>query len=368
MKVLHVYKTYLPQSFGGVEQVIYEIISSTKKLGVQSQVLALTPNKKSPVDEANDHHVHWCRSHFEIASTPFSLPAFSQFKALSKQVDIIHYHFPWPVMDMMHFFAGVKNKSVVSYQSDIIRQKNLLRLYRPLMHRFLNSVGKIVATSPNYFSTSDVLQRYKDKTTIIPNGLSTENYSASDESTLAGWRAQLPSRFFLFIGVFRYYKGLSVLIEAAASTGYPVVIVGSGPMEQSLKHQVKKLGTTQVFFLGKLDNADKIALLELCYAVVFPSTFRSEAFGMTLLEGAMFKKPLISCEIGTGTSYINLDGTTGIVIPPNDSAALAQAMRSLWNHPSRAEEMGIQAQNRFLQLFTAKAMGESYVKLYQSLK
>jgi len=108
-------------------------------------------------------------------------------------------------------------------------------------------------------------------------------------------------------------------------------------------------------------------LLQLCYAVVFPSHLRSEAFGISLLEGAMYGKPMISSEIGTGTSYINVNGETGIVVPPSDPAAFREAMRFLWDNPGTAAEMGRHAERRYRELFTAERMAVSYAELYKEL-
>lgn len=101
-------------------------------------------------------------------------------------------------------------------------------------------------------------------------------------------------------------------LDAVQGTDYPVVIVGSGPVEAELKAHASRLGLRIVHFLGALPDEDKVALLRLCYAVVFPSHLRSEAFGISLLEGAMYGKPLISSEISTGTSYINVSEVFGV--------------------------------------------------------
>lgn len=74
-------------------------------------------------------------------------------------------------MDLVHFLTGMNKPSVVTYHSDIIRQRVLLKLYRPLMGRFLHSVDRIAVASPNYFSTSDVLRQYREKTRVITYGL-----------------------------------------------------------------------------------------------------------------------------------------------------------------------------------------------------
>ncbi|MDE2429657.1 MAG: glycosyltransferase, partial [Burkholderiales bacterium] len=118
---------------------------------------------------------------------------------------------------------------------------------------------------------------------------------------------------------------------------------------------------------GALPETDKVALLTLCYALAFPSHLRSEAFGISLLEGAMFAKPMISSEIGTGTTYINIGGQTGLVVPPSDPAAFRQAMEYLWNHPSEAHCMGQKAQERYQELFTADNMAANYARLYRQI-
>ena len=135
-------------------------------------------------------------------------------------------------------------------------------------------------------------------------------------------------------------------MEAAKGTDYPIVIVGAGPIEEELKRQAAQLGLRNINFLGYLPDEDKIALLTLCYGVLFPSHLRSEAFGVSLLEGAMFGKPMISSEIGTGTTFINIANKTGLVVPPSDPAALRQAMQYLWEHPEQAAEMGRRAEKR----------------------
>jgi rhamnosyl/mannosyltransferase len=270
-------------------------------------------------------------------------------------------------MDLAHFMARVKKPTLVTYHSDIVRQKHLLRLYQPLKHRFLQSVDTIVATSPNYLASSAVLDRYRDKTRVITYGLDKTTYPRPEPERLARWRAQVGPRFFLFVGVLRYYKGLHILLDAVAGTDYPVVIVGAGPIERELKAHAERLGLKHVMFVGALDDADKVALLRLCYAVAFPSHLRSEAFGISLLEGAMFGKPMISSEIGTGTTYINVHGESGLVVPPSDHEALRAAMRTLWDNPEMAREMGRRAEARYWQLFTSAQMAEDYAALYREL-
>lgn len=367
MRVLHFCKTYFPDSVGGIEQVIRQMCVGTGRLGVSNQVLALSRASDLAPIEFEGHTVHRVPLDFELASNAVSVRAIGALARLARDVDVVHYHFPWPFLDMAHFLARVDKPAVVTYHSDIVRQKALLRFYRPLMHRFLDSVDAIVATSPNYLATSEVLDRYRDKTRVIAFGLDRAGYPEPDSARLAHWRARVGPKFFLFVGVLRYYKGLHILLDAVAGTDYPVVIVGAGPIERELKAHAERLGLKNVMFVGALDEQDKVALLRLCYAVAFPSHLRSEAFGISLLEGAMYGKPMISSEIGTGTTYINVHGESGLVVPPSDPEALRAAMRTLWDNPDMAREMGQRAEARYWKLFTSSQMAEDYVALYHEL-
>lgn len=367
MRILQFYKTSFPDTMGGIEQVINQIAVGITQLGGDADVLYLASQASPPSIAFNGYTVHRARMDFQIASTGFSLSVIRQFADLARRADVIHYHFPWPFMDVLHFACRIRKPTLVTYHSDIIRQKNLLRVYRPLQQRFLDSVDRIVATSPNYLETSPVLQRFSQKVSLIPIGLDRAAYPPPSETRMQFWRDRLGPRFFLFVGVIRYYKGLHVLLEAAKGLEYPIVIVGAGPVEQELKFQAERLGLHHAHFLGQLSDEDKTALLALSYAMVFPSHLRSEAFGVSLLEGAMHGKPMISCEIGTGTTFINVAGETGLVVPPNDPMALRAAMQQLWADPGRAAEMGRRAEQRFGEYFTAEQMSGSYMALYTEL-
>lgn len=367
MNILHFYKTYFPDTIGGTEQVINQIARSTARLGVTTEVLSLSPNKVKRTVQVDNHKVHRCRSNFTFASTPVSVSALLRFRQLANKADLIHYHFPYPFTDILHLVSMVNKPTLLTYHSDIIKQRYMLKLYRPLKLLFLHDVDHIVATSYSYVNSSKVLTQLKHKTSVIPIGLDKDTYPIAKAEQLDYWQERFGTRFFLFIGVIRYYKGLHILIDAARNSDYPIVIVGSGPIEHELKDHARKQGVTNIHFIGFLPDADKVALLELCYAVVFPSHLRSEAFGVSLLEGAMYGKPLISSEIGTGISYINIDKVTGIVVPPSNPLALREAMDFIWNNPEVAAAMGERAEDRYWELFTAERMARSYVELYTKL-
>lgn len=367
MRVLHCYKTALPDTVGGVEQVIDQLSRTSSQHGIRSSVFSLSSNEVPKEKAMEGYTLHRARCNFQIASTSFSWSAFQQFKHLAQHADLIHYHFPWPFMDLMHYVSQIKKPTVLTYHSDIMRQKFWLHLYRPLQNHFLQSMDRIVATSPNYLATSSILQTYGHKVSVIPIGLDKKSYPIPSQERLKHWSSFLQTPFFLFVGVLRYYKGLHILVEAAQHGAWPVVIVGAGPIEDALKKQAKKLGLNNLWFLGHVSDEDKVALITLCLAVVFPSHLRSEAFGISLLEGAMYGKPMISSEIGTGTTFINIANTTGLVVPPSNPQALHEAMNHLWNHQGKAQSMGKAAEERYWQLFTAQHMMASYASLYQEI-
>lgn len=369
MRVLHFYRTY-SQSYGGIEQVIYQLCIGAQAHGIEAEVLTLSRDAAQTEVVIDGHRVYRAKLDFEIASTGFSWSVFKKFRELAAEADIIHYHFPWPFMDVVHFATDLKRMgkpTVVTHHSDVVRQKLLFQFYRPLMHRFLDSVDRIVASSPNYLATSPVLDRFRDKVIVIPFGLNKAGYPTPSVGRLAQWKQRVGDKFFLFVGVLRYYKGLHILLDAARNSDYPIVIVGAGPIESELREHARRNQLHNVIFLGALPDEDKVALLTLCHAMIFPSHLRSEAFGISLLEGSMYGKPMISSEIGTGTSFINIDGETGRVVPPSDPAAFRQAMDFLWNNPAEAAAMGHKAAARYEALFTAERMADSYVQLYREL-
>jgi rhamnosyl/mannosyltransferase len=292
---------------------------------------------------------------------------FQLYREHAQWADVIHIHYPWPFADLVHLLSGVCKPVVVTYHSDIIRQRTLERFYSPLRTRFFKRVSATVATSPNYMQSSLFLNTLPGKKDIIPLGLDPQSYAAADTETLADVERQFGHDYFLFIGVLRYYKGLHTLLEAAGRNGLKVVIAGSGPEEASLKAQALEMELSNVHFTGFVTDDVKAALLANCRAVVFPSCVRSEAFGVTLLEGQLYSKPLITCEIGTGTSFVNLADKTGLVVPPEDPMALALAMRRLDLDTSFAQELGNAGRQRLETYFSGTQVGQSYYQLYQKL-
>lgn len=368
IKVLHVYRTYFPDTQGGLEEVIRQICQNTMSLGIESRVFCLSREKNPQPVERPEAVVHRSKQDFEIASCGVSHRAFREFRKLLDWADVVQYHFPWPFADLMHLTTPVHQETVVTYHSDIVRQRKLGWIYRPMMNRFLNDIDVVVCTSPNYYATSDVLQNIRSRVEIIPIGLNENTYPDVTDHELEEVRSSYGEGFFLFVGVLRYYKGLHILLDAIKNTSHKVVIAGAGPTERELLVQARELGLTNVKFTGYVPDRVKVGLIKLSKAIVFPSYLRAEAFGVTLLEGAMHGKPMISTEIGSGTSHVNIDGLTGLVVTPGSVEELRHAMDQLSGRPEVAQLMGRRARERFLKLFTGQLMGRRYADIYHELK
>lgn len=366
-RVLHIYRTYFPETQGGLQESIRQLCLATQPLAVENTIFALARQPEPTVMDLPEGRLIRARSWLEIASCDFGAwAAFRRCREAARHSDIIQIHYPWPFADLLLPFIRRDNQPVVvTYVSDIVRQEGLGQLYAPLRRSLLGSATRIVASSPNYAKSSKILRQYPDKLTCIPHCL--EDTRPPPPEVIARWEAQLGRNFFLFVGVLRYYKGLDFLIAAASRVKAPIVIIGDGPEGENLRQAAQHGGLHHVHFLGALPDADKLALYALCRAVVFPSHLRSEAFGITLLEGARAAKPLISCEIGTGTTWVNRHDETGLIVPPADPEALAQAINRLAADDELCARLGRGARARWQQCFSPEPIGTAYRQLYDEL-
>ncbi|MBV0932314.1 glycosyltransferase [Marinobacterium weihaiense] len=368
MNILHLYKSAPPEDIGGVGVFIANLSRGTAAQGVQHRILVFTREHHVRIERWDcGAEVFFCPMWFQLASMPVGPAYLKRFFQLLDWADLLHLHFPFPLQDLLYLLGGIGRRmppALVTYHSDVVRQKLFGRLYRPLAQCFLRRVDRVVATSPNYVDSSPILQQL-DPPAVIPLGICESHYPALSLPRQAHYRERYGEGFFLFLGALRYYKGLTWLVQAALHTGLPVVIAGDGQMAAELKAQAA--GAEHIHFAGVVDEVDKVALLSLAGAFVFPSHLRSEAFGISLLEAQMMHLPLITCEIGTGTSYVNAHGVTGLVVPPADAHALGRAMQVLWDDAEKRDAMGQAAYQRFCEHFTTGRMSARYLELYQQL-
>lgn len=366
MNILHIYKTYYPYSVGGIEKHIYGLSESLYKAGIHSTVLTTKASMPAHSGSIGQTAVHYFPSNINIASCPMSITLLNNFRRIVRDFDILHYHFPWPFADLTHLLTQVNKPTVVTYHSDIIRQKWLNKIYQPVRNLFLQRANAIIASSTNYYRSSPVLRKYSHKMVVIPYGLDRSQYAPAEDQLLQRWEDQVGKDFFLFVGVLRYYKGLDFLLEAARNTSLRVVIAGSGPEGARLMQAAKNM--PNVIFTGHITEADKAALHQLCRATVAPSHLRTEAFCISLLESLIFGKPAISTELNTGTSFVNQHNISGLVVPPANPQALQEAMKLLLKDDALYHRLVNGTQTHYTQFFTAEAMLEKHIELYNKVK
>ncbi len=376
MRILHIYRTYYPDSQGGTQEAIRQICLATMAYGTESRIFTLSPNPSPKKIWLKEGFVIRLRSWMAPASCDLSGPnSILEYKKLVSWADVIHYHFPWPFLDILHFFNYSKKikPCVLTYHSDIVRQRFLKKIYSPLMHYTLGQMSAIIATSPNYLNSSQILRDYlpKGKVSIIPLGISRPKHDMNDsrETDLKYLKqiGVLTGEYLLFIGVLRYYKGVHYLLAAAQSIAGMIVVAGYGPEAGELRRLSKHYQLTNIVFLGEVSEKQKHVLLKHCLALVLPSHLRSEAFGMVLIEASMHAKPMICCEVSSGTSFVNVHGVTGLVVPPKSPIALSDACNCLINDRALARQMGQAALKRYQLLFSASALGQSHMDLYTKL-
>ncbi|MFT4171273.1 MAG: glycosyltransferase [Rhodocyclaceae bacterium] len=366
MKVLHVYRTYYPETQGGLQEAIRQICLGLNSCGIDTAVFTLARNASPAHLTIDASAVCRARSVMEVASCDIGSPAaFAAFRRAARDADVINFHYPWPFGDLLAVLAAAGKPYVITYHSDIVRQRLAEPVYAPLRALFFRGTKAIVATSPTYALTSPFLPRYADKTQVIPLCMDERSLAQPAIDAIERYVPDPSRPYFIFVGVLRYYKGLNFLIEAARQTGLQVVIAGDGPERGRL--QALAAGAENIVFTGFVTDGEKAALLRGARAVVFPSHLRAEAFGVTLLEGGLCARALISTEIGTGTSYVNQHGVTGLVVPPADPAVLARAMQNLHDNAALAERLGQAAQARCRELFGTARAGAQYAQLYAAV-
>ncbi|GIV84019.1 MAG: hypothetical protein KatS3mg052_1026 [Candidatus Roseilinea sp.] len=283
---------------------------------------------------------------------------------------------PTPVGEACNLWFGRAKRTVITWHSDIVRQKALLRLYAPVLRRVIAKASAIVPTSETYARTSPWLRDHLDKCRVVPLGIHADRFDVGDDGSRrrAALRRQLLAAahtasaeplVLLSVGRLRYYKGLDDLIRAAPRLpGVIVVIVGVGPMEATWKRLAQRLGVAdRVIFVGEVSDGALPDYYHAADIYAIPANSRAEAFGIAILEAMASGLPVISTEVGTATSWINQHGATGLVIPPRDPEAIVQAVNTLRDAALR-RAMGEAARQRVRAEFTLERMAARIQAVY----
>lgn len=369
MRVLYLYKDYFPV-LGGIENHIKMLAEGLRTRGVETQVLVTNTVNRTVSETIQSVPVLKTARQVNISSAPVSLPFFPAVHRLEAGVDIAHLHMPYPPGELAQLVLGRSKRLVATYHSDIVRQRVLGALYRPFLWQVLRRANLIAVSNPVYIQDSPFLRRYAEKCRVIHFGVDLERFAATAavQAQAASWRARYPGKtLLLFVGRLRHYKGIDVLIDAMRTVNDAhALIVGVGPMAASWQARAQSVGVTdRLTFLGELSDAEVLALYHAVDLFVLPSTNRAETLGIVQLEAMACGLPLICTELGTGTTYVNQHGVTGLVVPPNDPEALATAIRRMVAQPELRTQLGAAGRRRVEQEFTNEVMLDRMLGFYR---
>ena len=357
LKVLEVNKAYFPH-VGGIETLVKQYSEELGQFNVQVRTLVCCENQGGTIRErVNGIPVIRAASLGTYFSCPLSVQFIKQFRRMSRKADVIHIHMPFPLADFAMLLSGYKGKVALSWHSDIVKQKKLLTLYKPLLKYLLNRADVIFTATEGHIDSSDFLYEYREKCRILPYGITVEDYLNIDRKPILTEKlTDKDSVKVFFTGRLVYYKGVDVLLKAfRLVNGCELFIAGTGELENSLKAYAEKHNLAdKVHFLGFLPDDELKQAYADCDIFVLPSVVKSEAFGIVQLEAMVYGKPVINTNLPSGVPYVSPDGETGLTVPPSNANALAKAINRLAEDKKLREELGKKAAQRVMDNFNEK--------------
>lgn len=291
-----------------------------------------------------------------IASQEIAPGLFRELRRL--RPDLIHLHAPNPLGVLACLMALPRVPVVVTHHSDVVRQKTLSRVTHPFYRRLLRRAVGVTVLSPRYGETSPELAAVRARLVAIPYGVNAERFAASPAvlERAAALRASLPGEgpVLAFVGRHVHYKGVEVLLAALARLpAARLLIAGDGPMRRSYEAEAVRQGVAErVRFLGTVDETTKVAVYHAADVFVLPCLNRAEAFGEVQVEAQLCRRPVVTSRVDSGVIDVTRDGETGLVVPPGDPAALAEALRRLLGDPALRDRLGHAGYRRAMACYT----------------
>lgn len=368
MKILQLGKFYPFK--GGVEKVMGDLTVGLGKRGVHSDMLCacLFPQEPGVVSYDGNARIICVHALFKSAATMIS-PAMIFYLRKHHDYDLIHIHHPDPMAALALCLSGYKGKVVLHWHSDICKQRFFLRFYKPLQRWLLKRASVIIGTSPVYLKESPFLSDFQEKTVPVPIGILPVMAHSGE---IAKVREMFGGRKIVFsLGRFVEYKGFEYLIEAAAilPEDYVLVIGGDGPLRGEMIQRAHRMGLDgKVFFPGRIPDMDLPSWIHACDVFTLSSVMKTEAFAVVQVEAMSCGKPIVATKIpGSGVSWVNADGVSGLNVPVRDSAALAKAVSDICENEERYSEFSANAQKRYKEMFTRDRMIDTCMNVYKSV-
>lgn len=369
MRILHVGKFY--PIAGGVEKVMLDIVTGmADNEDVNCDMLCASVSSQSHVYAVGKYSKIICTSTwFKSFATMFSPKMITTLRRIKDGYDIIHIHHPDPMAAFALWMSRYRGKVILHWHSDILKQRLTLKLYMPLQRWLIRRADVVVGTSPVYLANSPFLQSASLRKVCIPIGI---DPVVADKAEVGHLRQKYAGRKIVFaLGRLVEYKGFEFLIAAAKllPNDYVMLIGGSGPLKQQLKIQINEDHLQdKVKLLGRLSDGEVPVYFNSCDVYVLSSVWKTEAFGIVQVEAMSCGKPVVATKIpGSGVSWVNEDGVSGINIEPKNPQAIADAILHILSSRECYERFSEGARKRYSTLFRKDSMIENCINLYKSL-
>ncbi|HEU5117485.1 MAG TPA: glycosyltransferase [Isosphaeraceae bacterium] len=369
LRVCHLGK-YYPPAAGGIETNVRILARAQADLGLDVSVLCVN-HRSGGTSVESDGPVSVTRVRRRVKADKLDIcPGLS--RTLSRvEADVLHLHVPNPTMILALLAARHPAPVVVTYQSDIIRQRIRGVLFRPFERLVYRNVPVIAQTSPLYSAGSRFLRPYQDRLEILPNGIELQPYlqpSLEHQAEAERIKARYPGPLWVGCGRMVYYKGFPNALRALPEVPGTLLLVGGGPLRTRLEREAKELGLgDRVVFLGNLPHyLDIVPYYLAAHAFWFPSNARSEGFGIVQVEAMASGCPVINAAIPhSGVAWVSRHEQEGLTVPMNDPSALAAAARRLIEEPGLRDRLASAARTRAIEEFDHMVMARQSLKIYE---
>lgn len=362
--VLHIFKIYYPDLFGGTLTVIRDICASLKDT-FASAVLTCSQSADRREIIVNDVPVERVRSFGNVMSLP-AAPAYPwRLWQRIAEHDLLALHAPFPLADLVFALGFGRNRPlVVHWHADIVTHAGLRWFIEPLMRRTLRRAKAIIVSDRVLVDEAPLLREFEDKCHVVPFGIDTDVY---DWPKIEPHHVNDRGRLVLACGRLVPYKGYDVLIRAAVNRKFEVWIIGEGAERPRLEQLISELGLgDRVRLLGSVTDCERIKLMCLADVFVMPSITNAETFGLSQLEAMAAGRPVVNTALDTAVPRVARHGMEAITVPPGDAEKLGEAIDALISDPERRRRMGLAARTRAVSRYSATAFKNGMETVYRN--
>jgi glycosyltransferase involved in cell wall biosynthesis len=374
-KIVHIGKYYFPK-LGGIETVTKVLARGAADHGYNVSVVSFNSKAESVFEQADGVMLFRAPLIGTVASQPLGFTYCRCAINEMRKADVVHLHLPNMVGALCSLFIPKHVKLLLHWHSDVINKGLLGFIFRPLEALLLRRADSIIATSAVYAENSISLNPFLNKVIIVPIGISDVALTQHDNASKQALPKILADKIsgkklILAVGRLVPYKGFDFLVEASKMLEEDaiVVIVGDGPMRDTLQNLIYKIGVSDsVYLAGRLDDEVLQALFLQSEFFCLPSTNKAEAFGVVLIEAMAYGLPIVSTNIvGSGISWVNKHNVSGLNISVGDADALASACNQILQSKELRQRLSKGSRDRFVNNFTEKIFVEKVLEIYDSL-